>query len=280
MHFRVVCVLAVLLLAFAMRASAATAEPSEFERQPPRIRALLEQAWALEHGTGGQLRNQAHAAALYCEAARYGSSEGHFRSGLLYLQGDASVRDMSKARSFLSFAQELGHPASERFLGKIDGLAQVSIAIPDCLNPEYVYVPPRFDLAAYVGALQRERQAVAALIVKWAPAYGVDQRLALAIAAVESNFNPRAVSPKQAQGVMQLMPDTAQRFNVVNPMDPEQNVRGGLAYLKWLLRRFAGNQVLTVAAYNAGEGAVQRYNGPPPFLETRGYLARVLKLSQ
>ena len=266
------------ILAFPLWAHSAI--PPDFDRHPPRIRALLEQGWALETGSGGQIRDHAHAAALYCEAARHGSTEGHFRSGLIYLKGDPTIRTAGKARAFLAIALEQGHPGAEQALLSIPNLVSTPLSHPDCLDPGYIYTPQTFDLAAYIRSLRKDRHEIAQLITRLAPEYGIDRRLALAIAAVESNFDPRAVSPKKAQGVMQLMPDTARRFDVRNPFDPEQNIRGGLAYLRWLSQRFSGNLSLVVAAFNAGEGAVQRHGGPPPYLETRSYLARVIKLSQ
>jgi len=84
-----------------------------------------------------------------------------------------------------------------------------------------------------------------------------------------------ALSPKNAQGLMQLIPDTARRFNVRNLTDPAQNIRGGMAYLRWLLAYFEGDLVLALAAYNAGERAVERYRGVPPYAETRQYVRRI-----
>jgi soluble lytic murein transglycosylase-like protein len=94
------------------------------------------------------------------------------------------------------------------------------------------------------------------LLNKLAPEYGVSPRLAFAVVAAESNFNPTAISRKNAQGLMQLIPETAARFNVSKIFDPVQNLRGGLAYLRWLLAYFQGNVSLVLAAYNAGEGTV------------------------
>ena len=100
--------------------------------------------------------------------------------------------------------------------------------------------------------------------------------LALAIMEAESNFDIVARSPKNAQGLMQLIPATAARFNVRNPWDPAQNIRGGLAYLRWLLAYFEGDLTLVAAAYNAGEGTVERYRGVPPYAETRAYVRRIV----
>ncbi len=105
---------------------------------------------------------------------------------------------------------------------------------------------------------------------------GVDARLVEAVIATESAFDPRALSTKGAQGLMQLMPDTADRFGVANPWDPKQNIAGGTAYLRWLIDEFNGDPRRVLAAYNAGEGAVTRYGGVPPYPETRGYIDRVL----
>jgi soluble lytic murein transglycosylase-like protein len=111
-----------------------------------------------------------------------------------------------------------------------------------------------------------------------APDYQLAPQLVLAIIATESAYNPNAVSPRQAQGLMQLIPETAARFQVRNPMDAAQNLRGGMAYLRWLLAYFEGDLRLVAAAYNAGEGAVERYRGVPPYAETRDYVRKVIAL--
>jgi soluble lytic murein transglycosylase-like protein len=111
-----------------------------------------------------------------------------------------------------------------------------------------------------------------------APAYTVAPRLALAVITVESNFDPNARSRKDARGLMQLIPDTATRFRVKNAFDARDNVRGGLAYLRWLLSYYRGEVALAAAAYNAGEAVVDRYHGVPPYPETRSYVQRVLAL--
>jgi soluble lytic murein transglycosylase-like protein len=102
--------------------------------------------------------------------------------------------------------------------------------------------------------------------------------LVMAFIAVESGFNVQATSVKNAQGLMQLIPETAQRFGVKDAYKAEDNIKGGLAYLRWLLAYYEGNVELVAAAYNAGEGAVDKYKGVPPYAETRIYVKKIAKL--
>ena len=114
------------------------------------------------------------------------------------------------------------------------------------------------------------------LVMKLAPQFKVDPQLALAIMAAESNFDSQALSPNNAQGLMQLVPATSERFKVTDAFDPVQNIRGGLTYLRWLLAYFEGDVALVAAAYNAGEGNVARYRGVPPYLKTQAYVQKIL----
>jgi len=111
---------------------------------------------------------------------------------------------------------------------------------------------------------------------KIARRHGVDEALVHAVIQVESRYDPFAVSPRGAMGLMQLMPRTAERFDVANAFDPVQNVDGGVRYLKELLARYSGQVRLALAAYNAGEEAVERHGGIPPYRETVDYVKRVL----
>ena len=109
--------------------------------------------------------------------------------------------------------------------------------------------------------------------------HGVDESIVRAIIHAESAYNPNALSRAGAQGLMQLMPATARRFGVSNAFDARQNIQGGVQYLAWLLKRFNNNLTLAAAGYNAGEGAVDKYNGVPPYSETQRYVVRVGQLA-
>ena len=125
------------------------------------------------------------------------------------------------------------------------------------------------------GSVRLNKNAYSNEIAAAARAFGVDEAIVRAIIHAESAYNPNALSRVGAQGLMQLMPATARRFGVSNAFDAAQNIRGGVEYLAWLLKRFNGNLTLAAAGYNAGEGAVDRYKGVPPYGETQRYVQRV-----
>ena len=115
------------------------------------------------------------------------------------------------------------------------------------------------------------------MVIDEAIRQGVDPALAVAMTGAESSFRPGVTSPKGAMGLMQLMPATARRVGVTDPYDPEQNIRGGISYIKWLGDRYNGDPRLIAAGYNAGENAVDKYGGQPPYDETRNYVSKVVK---
>lgn len=129
------------------------------------------------------------------------------------------------------------------------------------------------------GKLRLNTTAYSSEISSAAAAYGVEEAIVRAIIHAESSYNPGALSRVGAQGLMQLMPATARRFGVANAFDPGQNIRGGVQYLGWLLKRFNGDLRLAAAGYNAGEGAVDKYRGVPPYSETQRYVQRVAVLA-
>ncbi len=129
-------------------------------------------------------------------------------------------------------------------------------------------------------SFSKSKDAYDHIIRAAAQMYGVSEGLVKAVMHTESSFNVNARSPVGAQGLMQLMPATARRFNVSNAYDPTENIHGGAKYLSWLLKRFNQNTQLALAAYNAGEGNVDKYNGIPPFRETQDYVRRVMSRYQ
>ena len=129
--------------------------------------------------------------------------------------------------------------------------------------------------ASVLPSYSRNKNAFDQMIRQAAQQHGVSEGLIKAVMHTESGFNINARSPVGAQGLMQLMPATARRFNVSNAYDPQQNIFGGARYLSWLLKRFNGDTRLAIAAYNAGEGNVDKYGGVPPFRETQDYVRRV-----
>ncbi|KAF1709467.1 transglycosylase [Pseudoxanthomonas kalamensis DSM 18571] len=129
------------------------------------------------------------------------------------------------------------------------------------------------------GKLRLNTTAYQSEIASAAREFGVEEAVIRAIMHAESSYNPMALSHAGAQGLMQLMPATATRFGVTNAYDPAQNIRGGVKYLSWLLKRYQGDLGLAAAGYNAGEGAVDRHGGVPPYRETRRYVERVKVLA-
>jgi hypothetical protein len=148
----------------------------------------------------------------------------------------------------------------------------VDVAAEDVVNiePEEVFVP-----AVPRGASAPANVRYPELINAAAQKYGLDAQLLAAVAAAESNFDARAVSRKNAQGVMQLLPETSMRLAVENPFDPAQSIDAGARYLKELLDRFHGDVRLALAAYNAGPERVDQFGGVPPYRETQDYVAKI-----
>jgi len=146
-------------------------------------------------------------------------------------------------------------------------------------NKRWIVVIMGFTAAVGIAAAQRQpdRAAVRAAVGRIAAREGIDPRLAEAVAETESAYDPSAVSPKGALGVMQLMPETAGAFGVRSWQNVEDNVTAGVRYLRYLQRYYRGDLRLALAAYSAGQGAVAKYRGIPPYMETREYITAVLE---
>ena len=270
-------------------------QPPQSMVVPAQVQRWREEAQALEHGENGLPRDPARAATLYCQAARHGDAEAQFSLAWMLTNARGIERDDAQAAHLFLAAAEQGLPQAQRM---IDSMGTPRGEPPPCLHPPAIERPapsPAQIAAQAAQAAATAKQPTARLaaaappplpanapppivnfVKLFAPDFKLTPQLVLAIIATESNFNPNVVSPKQAQGLMQLIPDTAARFKVRNSLDPAQNMRGGMAYLRWLMAYFEGDVMLVAAAYNAGERAVERYRGVPPYAETRDYVRRIL----
>jgi len=233
--------------------------------EPPS--ALLVLATAYEHGEGVP-KDMSRAATLYCEAARAGNAEAQFSLGWIYANGRGVDRDDAVAAALFTLAAAQGHEYAQRMLQHVNPAGE---RLPECMTPK-----PKESQFEVPADWPPHKRKVAMLVQKIAPEYAVRPQLALAVIEAESNFDPLARSPKNAKGLMQLIPKTAKRFGVRNVLDPNDNVRGGLAYLRWLLSYYRGDVVLALAAYNAGENTVDRFGGVPPYPETQRYVRRIM----
>jgi soluble lytic murein transglycosylase-like protein len=250
---------------------------------PSQVQRWRQEGEAYEHGEG-MPRDPVRAAELYCRAARYGDPQAQYNLAWMLTNSRGIERDDAQAAHLFAAAAEQGMAQAQNML---NAMGTPRGAPPACLRPPESESQP---LASRSKPQQgRQPPPLAAMappanaplpIVRFvnlvAPEYQLAPQLVLAVMAAESNFDPLAVSPKNAQGLMQLMPATAERFKVRRITDPAQNIRGGMAYLRWLLAYFEGDLALVLAAYNAGEKAVERYQGVPPYAETRLYVRRIL----
>nr|WP_255635532.1 transglycosylase SLT domain-containing protein [Azospirillum sp. 412522] len=202
------------------------------------------------------------ALSLYCRAARQDYADAALMAGRMHMAGLGGVsKDADLGRAWLRKAAALGSEPAERLVGSASGMVKT----PDRCEP------PNLRW----GIIRKPPAEIRAMVQKMAPTYGLDPDLVLSVIAVESGYRIDVVSNKNAQGLMQLIPETAERFGVSDPFNAEQNLRGGMKYLRWLLAYFDGNVAYALAGYNAGEGAVLQYKGIPPYRETQDYVTKI-----
>ncbi len=255
---------------------------------PAQVERWREDAKRWEHGDG-QSQDPVMAAKLYCRAARYGDAEAQYNLAWMLTNARGIQRNDSEAAHLFAAAAEQGLAQAQNMLNAMGGTPMGDP--PPCLRPPETDPPPavaekRPPVVASAGLRLAQLPpppppanappALVKFVQLVAPDYGLQPHLVLAVMAAESNFDVRAVSPKNAQGLMQVMPATGARFGVTKLSDPAQNIRAGMAYLRWLLAYFEGDITLALAGYNAGEGAVDRYVGVPPYAETRLYVRKIV----
>lgn len=254
---------------FAMAANAAAAAPSAPAAHPPAAPspdALVELGLRYEHAEGVQ-RDYDRAIALFCEASESGSSKGAYNLAVMRLYGRGIERSERKAVYWLETARGRAHEHASTLLARLHVEPEADRALCSRGWPSG---------AASKGAEHLTVPAeISALVSRLAPDFQLDPELVTAVIAVESGYRADAVSPKNARGLMQLIPATAARFGVADPFDPAQNIRGGMMYLRFLLRLFDGDVTLAFAAYNAGEQAVIDHGGVPPYPETKLYVEKL-----
>ncbi len=258
----------------------------KLEYEPAATQALLKEAAKLarHHRSSHDLWQ---AAVRYCRAARLGSTEGQYQLGMLYAFGAGVPLKRDYAAALFSIAGQQGHYQAQNML---ESIRLISSTLPACMNsankpPEK---PNRYsvagaydiDIKSRLSRLPKSKAWIVDMVKTMSPWYQIDPHFALSIISIESNFNQDARSIKNAMGLMQIIPATAERFNVTDAFNASQNIKAGLRYLHWLLNRYHGDVALAAAGYNAGENAVDRYHGVPPYPETEQYVARVLRLYQ
>ena len=245
----------------------------------------------------GVLRDYSRARQLYCASARLGYRPAQIRLAWMYSNGLGSPQDPDLAAAWLRVAAADGSLQARKFLAFVGApdsgrqprctyesrYDEYAVATIPALTPNKNYGGSSMGNALSAsaphinGRANPSRQEIDRWVRRLAPHYGLDPELVLAVIHAESAFNPAALSPKNAHGLMQLIPQTAKRFGVKDIKHPVQNLHGGMAYLRWLLAYFNGNLEHALAGYNAGEGAVMKYQGLPPYRETRNYVRKVIR---
>jgi hypothetical protein len=225
----------------------------------------------------------------YCLAARLDLPEAFLRLGWMYANGRGVPRSDSMASSLFKRAAALGDEMGARLAEMIRGDNEeypsclmskipLNVAQRTTLETQAIDLPRLPTLPKVMSFSQltsADKIKFASSVTQLSKEFKLDPRLVMAVMRAESNYDPLARSSKGAQGLMQLIPETAERFSVKDIADPFDNIRGGMAYLKWLLSLFRGDVVLSLAAYNAGEKTIEKFGGVPPYTETMAYVQRI-----
>jgi len=229
--------------------------------------AQVELGLVLEYGEGVARDPQA-AREWYCRAAARGSADAELNLGWMFAGGRGMERNDDIASYWLGRAAAAGNQRAARLLRQLpESLATGSSGC------ESIATLPWLEQRCSDAACQQ----IVTMVEGLSGESGLEANLILSVISAESAFDPRARSPKGARGLMQLIPATAKRFGVRDIWNPEQNIRGGIAYLQWLLAYFEGDLERVLAGYNAGEHRVRQYRGIPPYAETRAYVKRILQ---
>ncbi len=265
-----------------------------------RLTELTEYGVRFEHAEGVD-KDYNKAQTFYCAAAREGHPDALIRLGWMYANARGVPRDDAIAATLFKKAADLGSEMATRLAELVRASEE---KLPTCLSDKRpqanldtivatLLTPPGVPTRPLdrgptpsvqnpaqfrIGPATLERKQLVKLVTLRARAAKLDPRLVFAIIFAESNFDPLVRSPKGALGLMQLIPETAERFGVSDVWNPEENIRGGVAYLRWLLSYFKGDVWLAIAGYNAGEGAVDKFKGVPPYSETMAYVQKIRAL--
>ena len=230
--------------------------------------AQVEMGLIFQYGQAGVAKDHEKALTWFCRAAYQGSAFGQKNLGWMFLIGQGVERDEAIAAYWFEQAAALGDDYSQRLLQQLDkGAEEPENVCAHVASPEWLGKRCR----------RSHCRRIVETVERLAPQFGLDSNLVLSVIAAESAFKPRVCSQKNACGLMQLMPLTAKRFGVRDLKDLEQNIRGGMAYLQWLLAYFQGDLRFALAGYNAGEGSVVKYRGIPPYPETEKYVKRIIE---
>jgi Transglycosylase SLT domain/Sel1 repeat len=265
-----------------------------------RLTELTEYGVRFEHAEGVE-KDFNKAQSFYCAASREGHPDALIRLGWMYANARGVPRDDAIAATLFKKAADLGSEMATRLAELVRAneeklpaclidkkpQANLDTIVATLLNPPTVQTRPldrgptpsvQNPAQFRSGPTTIERKQLVKLVTLRARAAKLDPRLVFAIIFAESNFDPLVRSPKGALGLMQLIPETAERFGVSDVWNPEENIRGGVAYLRWLLSYFKGDVWLAIAGYNAGEGAVDKFKGVPPYSETMAYVQKIRAL--